>query len=85
VSLGLLRNLSKHALQIGAGLLSSDLAGHVDEALELLRIVRLRFGLARHGLRHEAPEPSCQRVQVRFSAHGGSCQPMERAKFPSRW
>jgi hypothetical protein len=44
----LLGDLAEYALEIGARLLSVDLASHVDEALRLLGIVGRRFWFARH-------------------------------------
>src|SRR5437868_14943453 len=46
--LGLFCYLSEHALEIGAWLLCADLAGHVDEALRLRRIVGRWFRFAWH-------------------------------------
>ncbi len=47
-ALGLLSDLAEYALEIGAGFLSPNLAGHVDEALRLRGIVGGRLGLAWH-------------------------------------
>jgi hypothetical protein len=44
------RYLVEHAIESFRIDIGSDLAGHVDEALELLWIVGRRFGLAGHGL-----------------------------------
>lgn len=39
MSFGLLYDLTEYAIEIRAGLLSTDLARHVDEAFRLRRIV----------------------------------------------
>jgi hypothetical protein len=48
VPLGLLRNPPEEALELGAGFLGADLAGHLDKALRLRRIVGFRLGFAGH-------------------------------------